>query len=323
MSMVSFEDVTTAYERIREAVIQTPVMTSLTANRLANCSIFFKCENFQRIGAFKFRGAYNAISQLSAEERKRGVIAHSSGNHAQAVALAAKMIGISATIIMPKNSSPVKIAATKAYGARVVFCEPTVEAREKMVTTMMEKHQSVLIHPYDDPRVIAGAGTAALELFNEVGALDSILAPVGGGGLISGTTIAAKGFMPTMQVFAVEPEQANDAYKSFATGKLVPSVNPNTIADGLRTSLSERTFSIIRKGVEEIITVSEEAIIEAMRFIWERMKLVVEPSGAVPLAGLFNSKETFANQRVGLILSGGNVDLTHFFNHWMKNINGN
>jgi threonine dehydratase len=298
-------------------------MTSLTANRLANCSIFFKCENFQRIGAFKFRGAYNAISQLSAEERKRGVIAHSSGNHAQAVALAAKMIGISATIIMPKNSSPVKIAATKAYGARVVFCEPTVEAREKMVTTMMEKHQSVLIHPYDDPRVIAGAGTAALELFNEVGALDSILAPVGGGGLISGTTIAAKGFMPTMQVFAVEPEQANDAYKSFATGKLVPSVNPNTIADGLRTSLSERTFSIIRKGVEEIITVSEEAIIEAMRFIWERMKLVVEPSGAVPLAGLFNSKETFANQRVGLILSGGNVDLTHFFNHWMKNINGN
>ncbi|MHA2406438.1 MAG: threonine ammonia-lyase [Candidatus Hermodarchaeia archaeon] len=300
MSMVSFEDVTTAYERIREAVIQTPVMTSLTANRLTNCSIFFKCENFQRIGAFKFRGAYNAISQLSSKERKRGVIAHSSGNHAQAVALAAKMIGIPSTIVMPKNSSPVKIVATKGYGANVVFCEPTVDGREKMVTALMEKHQSVLIHPYDDPRVIAGAGTAALELFNEVGALDSILAPVGGGGLISGTTIASKGFMPTTRVFAVEPEQANDAYKSFTTGKLVPSIN------------------LIRKGVEEIITVSEEEIIEAMQFLWERMKLVVEPSGAVPLAGLFNSKDTFTNQHVGLILSGGNVDLTQFFVHFQK-----
>jgi threonine dehydratase len=298
--MVSFEDVTTAYERIREAVIQTPVMTSLTANRLTNCSIFFKCENFQRIGAFKFRGAYNAISQLSSKERKRGVIAHSSGNHAQAVALAAKMIGIPSTIVMPKNSSPVKIVATKGYGANVVFCEPTVDGREKMVTALMEKHQSVLIHPYDDPRVIAGAGTAALELFNEVGALDSILAPVGGGGLISGTTIASKGFMPTTRVFAVEPEQANDAYKSFTTGKLVPSIN------------------LIRKGVEEIITVSEEEIIEAMQFLWERMKLVVEPSGAVPLAGLFNSKDTFTNQHVGLILSGGNVDLTQFFVHFQK-----
>ncbi len=320
--MVTFEDVTTAYERIREAVIQTPVMTSLTANRLANCSIFFKCENFQRIGAFKFRGAYNAITQLSSEERKRGVITHSSGNHAQAVALAGQMLEIPATIIMPKNSSPVKIAATKSYGATVVFCDPTVKAREKMVSTLIEKHQYVLIHPYDDPRVIAGAGTAALELFNEVGALDSILAPVGGGGLVSGTAIASKGLMPTTRVFAVEPEQANDAYKSFTTGKLVPSVNPNTIADGLRTSLSERTFAIIRSGVENIITVSEEEIIKAMKFLWERMKLVVEPSGAVPLAGLFTSKDTFANQRVGLILSGGNVDLTQFLDQWQGKITG-
>ena len=320
--MVSFEDVKTAYNRIHEVVIQTPVMTSLTANRIANCNIFFKCENFQRIGAFKFRGAYNAISQLSAEERKRGVIAHSSGNHAQAVALASKMLGTPATIVMPTNSSPVKIVATKEYGATVVLCDPNVEARENTTTALIEEHQYVLIHPYDDPRIIAGAGTAALELFNEVGALDSILAPVGGGGLISGTTIASKGFMPTTQVFAVEPEQANDAYKSLKTGKLVPSKNPTTIADGLRTSLSELTFSIIREGVKEIITVSEAEIIDAMRFLWERMKLVIEPSGAVPLAGLFRAKDTFSNQRVGLILSGGNVDLTQFFNHWQREITG-
>ena len=318
MSMVSFEDVTAAHERIHEAVIQTPVMTSLTANQLANCNLFFKCENFQRTGAFKFRGAYNAISQLSSEEKKRGVVAHSSGNHAQAVALASKMLGIPATIVMPKNASPVKIAATKGYGATVMICDPVVEVREHTTAALIEEHQYVLIHPYDDPRVIAGAGTAALELFHEIDALDSVLAPVGGGGLISGAIIASKGFKPTPQVFAVEPEQANDAFKSFNTGKLVPSINPNTIADGLRTSLSDRTFSIIRKGVEDIITVSEEEIIEAMRFLWERMKLVVEPSGAVPLAGLFNSKDRLANQRVGLILSGGNVDLSSFFNQWLE-----
>jgi threonine dehydratase len=291
-------------------------MTSLTANRLTNCSIFFKCENFQRMGAFKFRGAYNAISQLSPQEKKRGVIAHSSGNHAQAVALAAKMLGITTTIVMPQNSSPVKIAATQEYGATVVFCESTLKAREEITNALIKKHKYVLIHPYDDPAIIAGAGTAAFELIQEVGTLDAIMAPVGGGGLISGTAMATKGLVSTAKVFGVEPEQANDAYQSFRTGKLVPSKNPNTIADGLRTSLSTLTFSLISKYVDEIILVSEEEIIEAMQFLWERMKLVIEPSGAVPLAGLFKIKNQIANQRIGVILSGGNVDLSHFFEHW-------
>ena len=311
--MVSFTDVKAAYDRIRRASIQTPLMTSLTANRWTNCSIFFKCENFQRIGAFKFRGAYNAISQLSKKEKDRGVITHSSGNHAQAVAQAAKLLGITATIVMPKNSSPVKIAATQGYGATVEFCEPDLKSREKATNALIKKHKYVLIHPYDDPRVIAGAGTAAFELISEVGALDVMFAPVGGGGLISGTAIATKGLCPNAKVFAVEPEAADDAYQSYKTGKLVPCKNPLTIADGLRTSLSDLTFSIIKKHVDDIITVSETEIIEAMKFLWERMKLVIEPSGAVSLAGLFKIKDQLENQRIGIILSGGNVDLTQYF----------
>ncbi len=311
--MVSFADVKAAYERIRRASIQTPLMTSLTANRLTNCSIFFKCENFQRIGAFKFRGAYNAISQLSEKKKKRGVITHSSGNHGQAVAQAAKMLGINATIVMPKNSSPVKIAATKGYGATVEFCESTLASREEMTNALIKKHKFVLIHPYDNPQVIAGQGTAAFELISEVGAVDAMFAPVGGGGLVSGTAIATKGLCPSAKVYAVEPEQADDAYRSFTTGQLVPSVNPNTIADGLRTSLSELTFSLIRKNVDDIIRVSEGEIIDAMQFLWERMKLVVEPSGAVSLAGLFKRKDQLDNLRIGVILSGGNVDLSKYF----------
>ena len=318
--MVSFDDVKAAHDRIRKAIIETPVMTSLTANQLANCSIFFKCENFQRIGAFKFRGAFNALSQLSTEEKARGVITHSSGNHGQAVALAAKMLGIKATVVMPKNSSQAKIAATKGYGATVVFCEPTVLVREETTQELIESHKYILVHPYDDPKIIAGAGTAAFELINEVGTLHVVFAPVGGGGLISGTAIATKGLCPSAKVFAVEPEQANDAYRSFKSGKLYPSINPNTIADGLRTSLSELTFSIIQQHVDDIITVSEDEILEAMRFLWERMKLVVEPSGAVPLAGLFKIKRQVSRQRVGIILSGGNVDLTRIFDYWHKEI---
>ncbi|MFW9985888.1 MAG: pyridoxal-phosphate dependent enzyme [Candidatus Odinarchaeota archaeon] len=314
--MVSFADVKAAYERIRRASIQTPIMTSLTANRLTNCSIFFKCENFQRIGAFKFRGAYNAISQLTEKEQQRGVITHSSGNHAQAVALAAKMLGIKATIVMPENSSPVKIAATRDYGATIEFCTPNMEMRERTVKQLIKKHGFILIHPYDDSRVIAGAGTAAYELISEVGAIDMILAPVGGGGLISGTSIATKGLCPKALVYAIEPKGADDAYRSFKSGKIVPSENPNTIADGLRTSLSKLTFSIIQQKVDEIITVTDDEIIDAMRFLWERMKLVIEPSGAVPLAGLFKIKETINNQRIGIILSGGNVDLSKFFEEY-------
>jgi threonine dehydratase len=314
--MVSLQDIQAAHKRIQKVVINTPVMTSDTANRLTNCHLFFKCENFQRVGAFKFRGAYNAISQLSSKEKEQGVIAHSSGNHAQAVALAAQMLGVHATIVMPENSSPVKIAATQDYGATIVFCEPELKSREATTNALIEKHRFVLIHPYDDSRIIAGAGTAALEFLNEVKKIDAIFAPVGGGGLVSGTAIATKGLSHTTKVFAVEPEQADDAYKSFKSGKLLPSTNPTTIADGLRTSLSELTFSIIRKHVDDIITVSEDEILEAMRFLWERMKLVIEPSGAVPLAGVFKLREQINNQHLGIILSGGNVDLTRFFNHW-------
>ena len=313
--MITFKEVQDAYERIRRASFQTPLMTSLTANRRTNCSIFFKCENFQRIGAFKFRGAYNALSQLSSAEKKRGVITHSSGNHAQAVALAAKMLEIPATIVMPKDSAKVKIMATQGYGAEVVFCEPTLSSREEVTSKLIKKHNYVLIHAYDDPQVIAGAGTAALELIQEVGALDYIFVPVGGGGLISGTAIVSKGLNPKGKVVGVEPENANDAYRSMKAKKLLPSENPNTIADGLRTSLSKLTFSIIQQHVDEIITVSEEEILEAMRFVFERMKLVVEPSGATSLAGVFHLEKELDNLRIGVILSGGNIDLAPLFDH--------
>ena len=313
--MITLKEVQDAYERIRRASIQTPLMTSLTANRRTSCSLFFKCENFQRIGAFKFRGAYNALAQLSAAEKKRGVITHSSGNHAQAVALAAKMLEIPATIVMPKDSAKVKITATQGYGAEVVFCEPTQASREEVTSKLIKKHNYVLIHAYDDPHVIAGAGTAALELIQEVGALDYIFVPIGGGGLISGTAIASKGLNPKGKVVGVEPENANDAYRSWKAKKLLPSENPNTIADGLRTGLSKLTFSIIQQYVDDIVTVSEEEILEAMRFIFERMKLVVEPSGATSLAGVFHLENELDNLRIGVILSGGNIDLGPLFNH--------
>ncbi|MHA2313841.1 MAG: pyridoxal-phosphate dependent enzyme [Candidatus Hermodarchaeia archaeon] len=318
--MVSLGNIKAAYNRIRKVTIQTPVMTSLTADRLTSCQVFFKCENFQRIGAFKFRGAYNAISQLSPKEKKRGVITHSSGNHAQAVALASQMLGVSATIVMPENSTQVKIDATRGYGATIKLCKPDVNARALEVQKLIKKHKYVLIHPYDNPRIIAGAGTAAFELIKEVGRLDAVLGPVGGGGLISGTSIATKGLCPNAKVYAVEPEQADDAYRSFTTGKLLPSVKPNTIADGLRTSLSDRTFSIIRQHVDDIITVSETEIIDAMKFLWERMKLIIEPSGAVPFAGLIKIKDQLVNLRIGIILSGGNVDLTQFFDQMRTQI---
>jgi threonine dehydratase len=311
--MVSLGNIKAAHKRIHKVIKPTPVMTSHTVDRLTSCKVFFKCENFQRIGAFKFRGAYNAIFQLTPKERKRGVITHSSGNHAQAVALAAQLLGIKATIVMPENSAQVKIAATQGYGATIKFCKPTVDDRTQVVQKLIKKHKYILIHPYDDPRIIAGAGTAALELIKEVGRLDAMFGPVGGGGLISGTAVATKGLCPNAKVFAVEPDKANDAFRSFTTGTLVPSVNPNTIADGLRTSLSDRTFAIIRQNVDDIITISETEIIDAMKFLWERMKLVIEPSGAVSFAGLIKIKDSLVNQRIGVLLSGGNVDLTQFF----------
>lgn len=315
--MMKLSDVREAYERIKDNIVKTPVMTSNTIDGITECLVYFKCENFQRVGAFKFRGSFNTVSQLTKEERARGVIAHSSGNHAQALALAAKMLDVRATIVMPHNSPKVKVAATKEYGAEIVFCENSTESRVSVSNELIEKYGYTLIHPYNDDRIIAGAGTAALELIEEVGQLDYIFAPVGGGGLLSGTAIAAKGLCPESKVIAVEPQNADDAYRSFKANKIFPSVNPNTIADGLRTQLGDLTFEVIKKHVDNIILVSEQEIIDAMRLFWERMKLVVEPSGAVSLAGLIKMNE-ISDCRVGVIISGGNIDLSEFFEKYSK-----
>jgi len=308
-----FKEVEGAYERIKEVVNRTSIMTSSTLNAVIGSECFLKCENFQKTGAFKFRGAFNALSQLSPEQKRKGAITHSSGNHAQALALAAKLLGIKVVIVMPENAPPVKVAATKGYGAEIVICGSKPTDREKAVIPLIERYGYTLIHPSNDLRIIAGAGTAAYELIKEVGQLDYVFSPVGGGGLLSGTAIATKGLLPSSKVIGVEPKNADDAYQSFKAGRIIPVKNPNTIADGLRTSLGSNTFRIIREKVDQIITVSEEEIVEAMRFIWERMKLVVEPSGAVSMAGVLSRQIDLESKRVGIIISGGNIDLSDFF----------
>jgi threonine dehydratase len=292
-------------------------MTSRSLNSLVEAEVYFKCENFQRVGAFKFRGAYNALCLFTEDEKKRGVITHSSGNHAQAVALSASLLNIHATIVMPKGAPINKINATKEYGADVVFCDNTLEARNKTTEKLIEENNFILLHPYDNNDIINGQGTAAYELIKEIGDLDIIIAPLGGGGLLSGTALATKRLCPKAQVFGVEPLLANDALKSIQSGHIIPSTYPTTIADGLRTSICERTFNFIQKYVDKILTVSEMEIINAMRFLWERMKIIVEPSGAVPLAALLSKKTEIRDKKVGLILSGGNIDIEPFF-HLLK-----
>ncbi|MCP4764256.1 MAG: threonine/serine dehydratase [archaeon] len=318
--MANLSDIQEAYERIKKMVNNTPVMTSRTLNKNINASVYIKCENFQRIGAFKFRGASNKLSLLTEEQKIRGVVTHSSGNHAQAVALASKLLGIKSIIVMPENAPQVKVNATKGYGAEIIRCENNVEARENMCNNLIKKHGYTLIHPYNDDQIIAGAGTAALELIEEIGNLDFIFCPVGGGGLLSGTSIATKGMCPNSIVIGVEPEMADDAYRSLKDNKIYPSLYPNTIADGLRTSLCERTFSIIKQHVDEIITVTEKEIIDAMKFLWERMKIVVEPSGAVPIAGIIKLAEKIRNKSIGAIISGGNIDLMDFFEKYYNKL---
>ncbi|MHA1689833.1 MAG: threonine/serine dehydratase [Promethearchaeota archaeon] len=313
--MVVYEDILETYQRIKNVINKTPVMTSRTLNAMLNAEVYLKCENFQRIGAFKMRGAYNAISQLTEEKKKRGIIAHSSGNHAQAVALAAKLLGIKATIVMPFTSPKVKVNATRdTYGAEVVLCEPTIKARSETAQKLIEQHGYTLIHPYDNENVIAGAGTAALELFDQVNGLQMVFAPVGGGGLLSGTSLFVKGYNKEIKVIGVEPKNVDDAYRSFQSGKIEVNETTNSIADGLLTNLSELTFSIIKKKVDQIITVSEREMLNAMRFAWERMKIVIEPSGACSLAGVMSKQIPVENKKIGVIISGGNVDLTDFFN---------
>lgn len=319
--MVEYSDILTAFDRIKDIVNKTPVMTSRTLNELTKAEIYVKCENFQRIGAFKMRGAYNAISLLTEQQKAKGVITHSSGNHAQAVALSSKLLDIKATIVMPITSPQVKINATRdTYDAEVVMCENSLEARQKMTEKLIEKHGYTMIHPYDNDNIIAGAGTAAYELLNQINGLDMVFAPIGGGGLLSGTLIAVKGFNSNVKVYGVEPKNVDDAYRSIKSGKIESNETINSIADGLLTNLSERTFNIIRKKVNQIIIVSEKEIVDAMRFIWERMKLVVEPSGACSLAGVLSGKIPIENKKVGVIISGGNIDLNEFFDLIKKKI---
>lgn len=310
---IGIAEIRAAAERIGPWAHRTPVLTSRALDERCGGSIRLKCENFQRVGAFKFRGAMNAVLQLDDDARRRGVVTHSSGNHAQALALAGKLAGVPACVVMPRTAPAIKRAATEGYGAKVVPCEPTLADREATVERLIAAHGYELVHPYDDWRVIAGQGTAALELLDQAGPLDMVVTPCGGGGLLSGTAIAVKSVSPTTQVIGTEPANADDAKRSLASGAIVPSEDPKTIADGLRTSLGERDFSVIRERVDAIATATEAEILDAMRLIWERLKIVIEPSSAVPVAAILNGQIDVKGKAIGVILTGGNVDLEPMF----------
>lgn len=305
-----------AHERIRPYIHRTPVLTSGSINQIAGCSIFFKCENLQKVGAFKARGALNAILSLPSEMRSKGVATHSSGNHGQAVARAAQITGCKAYIVMPSNATEMKKKGVRAYGGEIIECEPTLEARLATLAEVIQKTGATEIHPYNNYAVMTGQATAARELFEEVSSLDTIMVPVGGGGLLSGTIMAAKYFAPQVEVLAAEPAGADDAYRSLKSGRIEPSQS-DTIADGLVVTLGDKTFAIIRENLRDIIVVSEEEIIAAMRLVWERMKLIIEPSGAVPLAGVLKAGDTLAGKKVGVIFSGGNVDIGKVCNYFV------
>jgi threonine dehydratase len=298
-----------AAERIAPHVHRTPVLTSRLLDAHCRCELFFKAENLQRIGAFKARGATNAVFSLSEAQARRGVATHSSGNHGAALAMAAGLRGIPAHIVMPGNAPAVKRAAVAGYGARVIECEPTLEAREGTLAEVVDRTGAHVVHPYDDPRVIAGQGTTGLEILQQVEAPDVVLVPVGGGGLLGGIALAVKSLAPQVEVMAVEPAGADDAFRSFGLGRIVPQTDPRTIADGLLTSLGQRNFALIQRYVDTMVTVEEESIIEAMKLQWSRLKTVVEPSGAVTFAGVLEHPERFRGRRVAAVISGGNVDL--------------
>lgn len=314
MSLIlpELNDIISAHSRIKDFIHKTPVLTSTLINEITGAELFFKCENFQKIGAFKYRGATNAILCLDDEAKSKGVATHSSGNHAQALALAAKINGIESTIVMPDNSPSVKINAVRDYKGNVVLCKPTLEARETTLEQIVNEKGCTVIHPYNNFNVICGQGTSAFELLNDYSDLDIVIAPVGGGGLLSGTATAVKGINKNIKVIAAEPEGANDAFLSFKKGEIVPSINPKTICDGLLTSLCDLTFEVIKQRVDEIITVKEDTIKLAMKLIWQRLKIVIEPSSAVTLAVILENKEKFAGKKIGLILSGGNIDFEKF-----------
>src|SRR5947207_3585305 len=306
---LDFDSIRAAQDRIRVHVHRTPVLTSRRLDDATGASLFFKCENFQKIGAFKARGATNAVFSLDDATSRRGVATHSSGNHGAAVARAAKLRGIPAHILMPTNSAKVKVRAVESYGTHIVYCEPTEEAREATCVEVISKTGAMLLHSFENEDVIAGQGTAAMELLEDIPNLDLVMCPVGGGGLLSGTAVAAKSMRPKIKVIAAEPANADDAAQSFRAGRRIVTEKKFTIADGLRTNVGEPNFAIIQHHVDDIVTVSEEAIVSAMRTIWETMKIVIEPSAAVPYAASVENKIALEGKRVGIILTGGNVDL--------------
>ncbi|MDO8899303.1 MAG: pyridoxal-phosphate dependent enzyme [Bacteroidales bacterium] len=309
VNLPTLKDIQIAHERIKPYIHQTPVLSSQQLNEKSGSRLYFKCENFQKAGAFKSRGAMNAILSLSEDEINKGVATHSSGNHAQALARAAKIMKVPAYIVMPSTAPKVKVAAVEQYGGKITFCQPTLEARESTLNAIIEKTGATLIHPYNDYYIIAGQATACLELISKCPDLDMILCPVGGGGLLSGTLLSTRYLSPEIKVIACEPEGANDTWQSVKSGKLIPSLSPQTIADGLLTSLGSLTWPIIKEQVHDVILVNDQQIIEAMKLVWERMKIIIEPSSAVPVAVVLSAREELKGKKIGIILSGGNIDL--------------
>lgn len=305
----NLNDIKLAAKNIQPYIHNTPLLSSSIINEITGAELFFKCENFQKAGAFKSRGATNALLHLKDQGISKPVTTHSSGNHAGALAKAAATLGIECIVVMPENAPAVKVAAVKQYGAEIRFCTPTLEAREQTTEEVISQTGAILIHPYDNFNIIAGQGTAVLEILEKESDITIIITPVGGGGLLSGSSITAKALNPTIKVYAGEPQGADDAYRSLKAGKIIPSENPDTIADGLLTSLGILNFEAITKNVDDILTVSEDSIVTAMKMIWQYMKIVVEPSGAVPLAAILEHPQIFEGEKTGLILSGGNVDL--------------
>ena len=308
----SIDDIRAAAGRIKGVGHRTPILTSQTLDEMAGRKLFFKCENFQKVGAFKLRGGWNAVSMLSDEEAAKGVCTHSSGNHAQAVAFSAMKRGIASYIVMPNNVPDVKLDAVKGYGANIILCEPTLEARETTLDEITKKTGAQVVHPFNNPNVIAGQGTAALEMIDDLGTLDAMIAPIGGGGLMSGTCIATRSLLPETKLFGAEPTGADDAYRSLKEGKIIPQTDPDTICDGLLTSLGEYTWNILKDHLEAIYTVTDDEVINAMRLVWERMKIIIEPSSATAVAVALKSefKALEGLEKVGIILTGGNVELS-------------
>ena len=309
---VSIDDIRAAAGRIKSVGHRTPILTSQTLDKMAGRKLFFKCENFQKVGAFKLRGGWNAVSMLSDEEAAKGVCTHSSGNHAQALAFSAMKRGIASYIVMPNNVPDVKLDAVKGYGANITLCEPTLEARKTTLDEIVKKTGAHVVHPFNNPNVIAGQGTAVLEMIEDLGELDAIIAPIGGGGLMSGTCVTTRSLLPEAKLFGAEPTGADDAYRSLKEGKIIPQTNPNTICDGLLTSLGEYTWNILKDHLEAIYTVTDDEVINAMRLVWERMKIIIEPSSATAVAVALKSefKALEGLEKVGIILTGGNVELS-------------